>query len=231
MYICLLKGTNLTTFSSFPYNVCRSPRRVNNAISLLSPRILCEGNGNLSSWSFSNIYLSSGLRNIRGPWHSWWQDYMVGEEQWVILRMGTNIRRIPKRYTIWPWEVWVIHYVSVFQSDSSPQLWYRWEVSWWWATFGWIASKPWLVCLQHGMTRVNVSFMYYPRKWVGLWCFFIACIACNPISTVEVCVGLVMSVKTASGKKNAHLWERRFVTLFDSFLVIPSIQVSITDGW
>ena len=129
LYICLLKGTNLTTFSSFPYNVCRSPRRVNNAISLLSPRILCEGNGNLSSWSFSNIYLSSGLRNIRGPWHSRWQDYMVGEEQWVILRMGTNIRRIPKRYTIWPWKVWVIHYVSVFQSDSSPQLWYRWEVS------------------------------------------------------------------------------------------------------
>lgn len=154
MYICLLKGTNLTTFSSFPYNVCRSPRRVNNAISLLSPRILCEGNGNLSSWSFSNIYLSSGLRNIRGPWHSRWQDYMVGEEQWVILRMSTNIRRIPKRYTIWPWEVWVIHYVSVFQSDSSPQLWYRWEVS----------CESW--------KYYNINMIYMRALWISSLCFF-----------------------------------------------------------
>lgn len=117
-------------------------------------RILCEGNGNLSSWSFSNIYLSSGLRNIRRPWHSRWQDYMVGEEQWVILRMGTNIRRIPKRYTIWPWEVWVIHYVSVFQSDSSPQFWYRWEVS----------CESW--------KYYNINMIYMRASWISSLCFF-----------------------------------------------------------
>ena len=56
LYICLLKGTNLTTFSSFPYNVCRSPRRVNNAISLLSPT--------------SQKCLSSFKNSMRRKWKS-----------------------------------------------------------------------------------------------------------------------------------------------------------------
>ena len=83
-----------------------------------------------------------------------WPDYMVGEEQWVIMRRGTNIRRMPKRYTIWPWEIWVIHYVSVFQSDSSPQLWYRWEVT----------CESW--------KYYNINMIYMRALWISSLCFF-----------------------------------------------------------